>query len=189
MLGAGVAGLQAIATARRLGAVVEATFDVRKAAKEQVESLGAKFVEVETPAGEDAADRRRLRAKEVSGGVQGLEQRRCAMSSPRQGPTWSSSPPLIPGKRAPLLLTAEMVAAMKPGSSIIVDLAAEQEGNAASSTPSPASTASSCRRRDHRRREQPAERGCRSHASQMWSRNMEKLLWAAPGLGKDGYRP
>lgn len=122
ILGAGVAGLQAIATAKRLGAVVEA-FDVRTAAKEQVESLGAKFIEVPS---EEAGDAAGGYAKEMSDEYkrkQGelVHERACQADI-------VISTALIPGKPAPRLIHARTVQAMKPGS-VIVDLAAEMGGN------------------------------------------------------------
>lgn len=121
ILGAGVAGLQAIATAKRLGAVVEA-FDVRTAAKEQVESLGAKFVEVPGETGDAAGGY----AKEMSDDYkrkQGeLIHERAALAD------IVIATALIPGKPAPRLIHARTVAAMKPGS-VVVDLAAENGGN------------------------------------------------------------
>ena len=123
VLGAGVAGLQAIATARRLGAVVSA-FDVRPAVREQVESLGATFLEVELP--EARRGERRLRARSS-------RRRRSACSascSPSTSPAATSSitTALVPGRPAPQLIGADMVASMRPGS-VIVDLAAEAGGN------------------------------------------------------------
>ena len=122
ILGAGVAGLSAIGTARRLGARVEA-FDVRKVAKEQVESLGAKFVEVE---GEEDAQTAGGYAKEVSEEYKKKQAELLAKHVAKADCVITTA--LIPGKRAPVLITAEMVKAMKPGS-VIVDLAAEQHGN------------------------------------------------------------
>jgi proton-translocating NAD(P)+ transhydrogenase subunit alpha len=124
VMGAGVAGLQAIATARRLGAIVSAT-DVRLAAKEQVESLGATFLVVDVEAmkqmetaggyakemGEDFAKRQREHVAEA------LKKTDIIVTTA-----------LIPGRRAPVLITREMVAGMRPGS-VIVDLAVEQGGN------------------------------------------------------------
>jgi NAD(P) transhydrogenase subunit alpha len=123
VLGAGVAGLQAIATARRLGALVEA-FDVRPAVREQVQSLGAKFVEVEAPQ-EDAEDRGGY-AKEMSEAYK-LKQAEAIARRVKECDV-AISTALIPGKPAPRLITAEMVGTMRPGS-VIVDLAAEAGGN------------------------------------------------------------
>ena len=123
VLGAGVAGLQAIATARRLGAVVEA-FDVRSAVKEQVESLGAKFLELEwasTPRREGGY------ARELTDEEQDKQQQALADEIERAW-TSSSRPRSCPAGRAPKLVTAEAVRRMKPGS-VIVDLAGEAGGN------------------------------------------------------------
>lgn len=123
VLGAGVAGLQAIATAKRLGAVVEA-FDVRPAVKEQVESLGAKFVQVEAPQ-EDAEDAGGY-AKEMSEAYKAKQTE--AVHQHVKHSDIAISTALIPGKRAPILITADMVRDMA-GGSVIVDLAAEAGGN------------------------------------------------------------
>ncbi|MGZ8414599.1 MAG: NAD(P) transhydrogenase subunit alpha [Gemmatirosa sp.] len=123
VLGAGVAGLQAIATARRLGAVVSA-FDVRAAAREQVQSLGAKFVaaELAAPGAETAGGYAREQAAD--------EQQRtlAAIGGAIAEMDLVISTAAIPGRPAPRLITAEMVATMKPGS-VIVDVAAETGGN------------------------------------------------------------
>lgn len=124
VMGAGVAGLQAIATARRLGAVVTAT-DVRPAAKEQVESLGAKFVAViddEFKAAETAAGY----AKEMSPEYQAKQAELVSEHIKKQDIVITTA--LIPGRPAPKLVSAEQVASMKPGS-VIVDIAVEQGGN------------------------------------------------------------
>ncbi len=129
VIGAGVAGLQAIATARRLGAVVEA-YDVRPAVKEQVQSLGAKFVELPLAAGaaedkggyakaQDEAFYRRQR--ELLGRVVAESDVVIAAAA-------------VPGQKAPLLVTSDMLRGMRPGS-LIVDLAAEQGGNCEASRP------------------------------------------------------
>jgi H+-translocating NAD(P) transhydrogenase subunit alpha len=125
ILGAGVAGLQAIATARRLGAVVEA-FDVRPAVKEQVESLGAKFVDVPLAPEDQNAETKGGYAKELSEASKQLQKE--VMARHVKAADIVISTALIPGKPAPKLITAEMVAGMQPGS-VIVDLAAEQGGN------------------------------------------------------------
>jgi len=122
VMGAGVAGLQAIATARRLGAMVEA-FDVRAAAREQVESLGAKFVEV--PAEEDAEDAGGY-AKEM--GEEYKQKQAILIAEHAAKADIIITTALIPGKPAPVLVTEEMVQHMKPGS-VIVDMAAEMGGN------------------------------------------------------------
>ena len=123
VLGAGVAGLQAIATSRRLGAVVEA-FDIRPAVKEEVESLGAKFVELELE--EEELEDAGGYAKEISEESQRLERELIHEHVKRADIVISTA--LIPGKQAPLLVTEEMVRDMRPGS-VIVDLAAESGGN------------------------------------------------------------
>ena len=124
VMGAGVAGLQAIATAKRLGAVVEA-FDIRPAVKEEVQSLGAKFVEVKLAEDTVAAGGY---AKEISEEAKKRSQELVAEHVKNADVVITTAQ--VPGKRAPLLVTEEMVQAMKPGS-VIVDLAAEQGGNCA----------------------------------------------------------
>jgi H+-translocating NAD(P) transhydrogenase subunit alpha len=122
VLGAGVAGLQAIATARRLGAVVEA-FDVRPVVKEQVESLGAKFVEMEIAEDTQTAGGY---AKELSEDTHRREME--LLHKHARGSDVIITTALIPGRPAPVLITEEMVQDMQPGS-VIVDLAAENGGN------------------------------------------------------------
>lgn len=122
VLGAGVAGLQAIATAKRLGAVVEA-FDVRPAVKEQVESLGAKFIEVPL---EDEGEGSGGYAKELSQKAQD-KQREIIHEHVKKSDLVITTA-LIPGKKAPILITKSMVDDMNPGS-VVVDLAAVQGGN------------------------------------------------------------
>lgn len=172
VLGAGVAGLSAIGTGKRLGARVEA-FDVRKVVKEQVESLGAKFVEVDSQ--EDAQTAGGY-AKEVSEEYKKKQAEAIARHVAKADAIICTA--LIPGKRAPVLVTDEMVRSMKPGS-VVVDLAAEQGGNCEGAVAGqtvvkhgvtivgtldlPSNVA--------------------VHASQMWSRNMEKLLFH---VTKDG---
>jgi NAD(P) transhydrogenase subunit alpha len=123
VVGAGVAGLQAIASAKRLGAVVEA-YDVRPVVKEQVESLGAKFVEIaiDTATSQDKGGY----AKEL--GEETLRRQRELMHKTVAANDVVITTALIPGKPAPKLITAEMVRAMAPGS-VVVDLAAERGGN------------------------------------------------------------
>lgn len=123
VLGAGVAGLQAIATAKRLGAVVEA-FDIRPAVKEQVESLGAKFVEV--PDLDEDTETKGGYAKELSDDKQ--ERQRQVIHEHAKKSDIIITTALIPGKPAPKLITEQMVHDMHPGS-VVVDLAAEQGGN------------------------------------------------------------
>ena len=122
VLGAGVAGLQAIATARRLGAVVSG-FDIRPAVKEQVESLGARFVAVGL---DERAEDAKGYAREVS--AEAARKQRELLVEELKTTDACVTTALIPGKRAPTLITAAMVEAMRPGS-VIVDLAAEQGGN------------------------------------------------------------
>jgi NAD(P) transhydrogenase subunit alpha len=126
VMGAGVAGLQAVATARRLGAVVTAT-DVRPAAKEQVESLGAKFIAVEDEEFKEAETAAGY-AKEMSADYQAKQAALVADHIKKQDIVITTA--LIPGRPAPRLVSAEHVASMKPGS-VIVDLAVEQGGNVA----------------------------------------------------------
>ncbi len=123
VIGAGVAGLQAIATAKRLGAIVQA-YDVRPAVKEQVESLGAKFVELPL----EAAD-----AQDKGGYARAMDEsfyrrQRETMLKVVAASEVVITTAAVPGKKAPILLTAEMVDAMPPGA-VIVDVAAEQGGN------------------------------------------------------------
>jgi len=129
VIGAGVAGLQAIGTARRLGAVVEA-YDTRPVVKEQVESLGAKFVEfgLETKNAQAATGYAKAQSEEFYQRQQALMARSVAAADV------VVTTALVPGKRAPVLITEEMVRGMRPGS-VIVDLAAEQGGNCALTEP------------------------------------------------------
>ena len=165
VLGAGVAGLQAIATARRLGAVVSA-FDVRPAVKEQVESLGAKFLQLEIGEQAEAAGGY---AKQLSEETQRRELAFIAQHVKDADVVITTA--AIPGKRAPILITADAVRGMKPGA-VIVDLAAETGGNCELSEPgetilrhgvkilAPLNVPSTL-----------AE-----HASQLYARNIEALL-------------
>ncbi len=164
VLGAGVAGLQAIGTARRLGAVVEA-FDVRKVVKEQVESLGAKFVNVDTADAQTAGGY----AKEVSE----EDKRKQAEAIARHVKTADVviATALIPGQRAPILVTEEMVRSMKAGS-VIVDLAAEQQGNCALTETGKVVEKHGVTIMGLL--DLPSRMS--QHASQMFSRNVEKLL-------------
>ena len=164
VLGAGVAGLQAIATARRLGAIVSAT-DVRPAAKQEVESLGAKFVGVTI---EDAATSggyaRQLtdeeRAKQAEMVAEALKTQDLVITTA-----------LIPGRKAPVLITKAMVESMKPGS-VIVDLAAETGGNCE------LTEAGQTVERDGVRIIGPLDlpSDLPGHASQLYSKNLENLL-------------
>ncbi len=123
VIGGGVAGLQAIATAKRLGAVVQA-YDVRPAVKEQVESLGGKFVELPLEAGD---------AQDAGGYARAMDEsfyrrQRETMAKVVAGVDVVIATAAVPGKKAPVLITGDMVDAMPPGS-VIVDVAAEQGGN------------------------------------------------------------
>ena len=133
IMGAGVAGLQAIATAKRLGAVIEAS-DVRPAVKEQIESLGAKFLDVPFITEEE---------KEIAQGVGGYARPMPADWMRRQGELVHErakqadiiiTTALIPGRKAPILISEETVKAMKPGS-VILDMAVDQGGNCPLSEP------------------------------------------------------
>jgi len=124
IMGVGVAGLQAIATARRLGAIVTAT-DVRPATEEQVASLGGKFIAVKNAEFEQAQTSGGY-AKEMSDDYKRQQAELVAGHIAKQDIVITTA--LIPGRKAPVLVNAEMVAAMKPGS-VIVDLAVEQGGN------------------------------------------------------------
>ncbi|MCH8244225.1 MAG: Re/Si-specific NAD(P)(+) transhydrogenase subunit alpha, partial [Planctomycetes bacterium] len=123
IVGAGVAGLQAIATAKRLGAIVHA-YDVRAEVKEQIESLGAKFVEMELDAG-DAQDKGGY-AKDM--GEEFLKKQRELMTKVVAESHIVVTTAAIPGRKSPVIVTADMVKGMMPGS-VIVDLAAERGGN------------------------------------------------------------
>ncbi|WP_394849056.1 Re/Si-specific NAD(P)(+) transhydrogenase subunit alpha [Pendulispora brunnea] len=172
VLGAGVAGLQAIGTARRLGAVVEA-FDVRRVVKEQVESLGARFVEVDSD--EDAQTAGGY-AKETSEAYKAKQAEAIARHVQKADVVISTA--LIPGQRAPILVTEDMVKSMRPGS-VIVDLAAEQQGNCALTEPGKSVVAHGVNILG----EFDLPSRVAIHASQMYARNMEKLLFH---LCKDG---
>ncbi len=174
IIGAGVAGLQAIATARRLGARVEA-YDVRPAVKEQVQSLGARFVEMALETG-DAEDKGGYaKAQDESF----YRRQREMMLKVIAGSDVVITTALIPGKRAPILVTAEMVDGMAPGS-VVVDLAAERGGNCELTRPD----------------EIVHHRGVTiigpsnppalvpNHASQMYAKNITTFLTHL--LGKDG---
>ncbi len=165
VLGAGVAGLQAIATARRLGAVVEA-FDVRPAVKEEVMSLGATFVDL--PLGEAGVGAGGY-AKELD--AQRQEQVRQTIDSRLAQTDVLITTASIPGRRAPLLVTAEMVAHMKPGS-VIVDLAAESGGNCAVTRAGETVLHAGV----HVLGPLDIAATLPTHASQMYSRNLSALL-------------
>jgi NAD(P) transhydrogenase subunit alpha len=166
VVGAGVAGLQAIATARRLGAAVEA-YDIRPDTREQVQSLGAKFVELplEAAGAQDAGGYARAMDESF------YRRQRETMSRVVAASDVVITTAAVPGQKAPVLVTAEMVEAMRPGS-VVVDLAAEQGGNCALTQPGrtvthqgvtvlgPVNVAASVP----------------YHASQMLSRNLASLL-------------
>jgi len=130
VMGVGVAGLQAIATAKRLGAIVSAS-DVRPATKEQVESLGGTFVAVMDDEFKNAQTAGGY-AKEMSKEYQAKQAALIAETIKKQDIVITTA--LIPGRKAPVLVSEEMVKTMKPGS-VIVDLAAEQGGNCPLSKP------------------------------------------------------
>ncbi len=172
IIGVGVAGLQAIATARRLGAVVEA-FDIRPEVKEQVLSLGAKFVEAKVAVDSNAGGGY---AKEVSEDTKKLLQDALAERVAASDIVITTAQ--VPGRKAPVLVTAAMVARMKPGA-VVIDLAAEQGGNVEGSKPG-----------------QTVETGgvkiigpanlpatLPTHASQLFSKNIQALVTL---LVKDG---
>jgi H+-translocating NAD(P) transhydrogenase subunit alpha len=174
IMGAGVAGLQAISTARRLGAKVEA-YDVRPAVKEQVQSLGAKFVELPL----DSAD-----AEDKGGYAKAQDEafykrQREMMVKVVAASDVVITTALIPGKPAPILLTTEMVEAMAPGS-VVVDLAAERGGNCELTKPDQVVTHHGVTILGPSN--PPAL--VPYHASQMYSKNITTFL--AHLLGKDG---
>ncbi|MBU0945587.1 MAG: Re/Si-specific NAD(P)(+) transhydrogenase subunit alpha [Proteobacteria bacterium] len=165
VLGAGVAGLMACATAKRLGGVVEA-FDVRPEVKEQVNSVGAKFVEV--PVKEDGSGGGGY-AKEMSAEY---KQKQAELISKHIAKSDVVIPTaLIPGKKAPILITEEQVKSMKPGS-VIVDLAAEMGGNCAVTTVGKNTVVHGVTIIGHANLPSTMS----FHASQMFSKNVEKFL-------------
>ncbi|HEX6624704.1 MAG TPA: Re/Si-specific NAD(P)(+) transhydrogenase subunit alpha [Pyrinomonadaceae bacterium] len=166
VLGAGVAGLQAIATARRLGAVVEA-YDVRAAAGEQVRSLGAKFLEVDL-GGIETEDKGGY-AKELT--PEALERGRQLIAEHARTADVIVTTAQVPGRPAPLLVTAEAVAGMRRGS-VIVDLAGASGGNCAASRPGETTDASGVRVMCPLNL--PAT--VPVHASQLYSRNVTAFL-------------
>ena len=166
VIGAGVAGLQAIATANRLGAVVKA-YDVRPAVKEQVESLGARFVEMELETG-DAEDKGGY-AKAL--GEDFYRKQREMMMTVVKDSDVVITTALIPGKKAPILLTKEMVEVM-PAGSVIVDLAAEKGGNCELTKPDEIFKHGEVTIIGHANLPATAP----YHASQMYSKNITNLL-------------
>lgn len=165
VLGAGVAGLQAIATAKRLGAVVEA-YDVRSAAKEQVESLGAKFVNLEVADGTGQGGY----AKELSDDQKLKQQQALAAVIAKQDVVITTA--MIPGRAAPILITSSMVEGMKEGA-VVVDVAAERGGNCELTKPGERITTKGGILIIG---DKNLASGIPFTASQMYSRNMEKLI-------------
>jgi NAD(P) transhydrogenase subunit alpha len=165
VLGAGVAGLQAIATARRLGAVVQG-FDVRAAVKEQVESLGAKFLEFDLGGDLEGAGGY---AKELTAEQQARQQELMAEAIGKVDVVITTA--LVPGRRAPILVTEEAVQKMKPGS-VIVDLAGEAGGNCELSEPG----ASIIRHDVKILAPLNVPSTMAEHASQLYARNIQALL-------------
>jgi proton-translocating NAD(P)+ transhydrogenase subunit alpha len=165
ILGAGVAGLQAIATARRLGAVVQG-FDVRAAVKEQVESLGATFLEFDLGGDLEGAGGY---AKELTPEQQARQQELMAEAIGKVDVVITTA--LVPGRRAPILVTEEAVKLMKPGS-VVVDLAGEQGGNCELSEPG-----QTVLRHDVKiAAPLNVPSTMAEHASQLYARNIEALL-------------
>ncbi len=173
VLGAGVAGLQAIATARRLGAVVQG-FDVRAAVKEQVESLGAHFLEFDLGGDLEGAGGY---AKELTPEQQARQQELMAEAIGKVDVVITTA--LVPGRRAPILVTEEAVKKMKPGS-VIVDLAGEAGGNCALSEPGQTVLV------NHVKILAPLNvpSTLAEHASQLYARNIQALLGLM--IGEDG---
>lgn len=165
VLGAGVAGLQAIATARRLGAVVEA-FDVRRAVRGQVESLGAKYIEPWLDETAESAEGYASQLTEAS-----LERVRRAIRLSLANADICITTALVPQRRAPILITREMLEQMRPGS-VLVDLAAEQGGNCELTKPGEDVVRGGVTIIG--RRNLAAE--VAQDASRMYSRNIESLL-------------
>jgi NAD(P) transhydrogenase subunit alpha len=165
VLGAGVAGLQAIATARRLGAVVQG-FDVRSAVKEQVESLGATFLEFDLGGDLEGAGGY---AKELTPEQQQRQQELMAEAIGKVDVVITTA--LVPGRRAPILVTEEAVKLMKPGS-VVIDLAGEQGGNCELSEPGKTITAHDVI--ISAPLNVPSTMA--EHASQLYARNIEALL-------------
>ena len=165
VLGAGVAGLQAIATARRLGAVVQG-FDVRAAVKEQVESLGAKFLEFDLGGDLEGAGGY---AKELTPEQQERQQELMAEAIGKVDVVITTA--LVPGRRAPILVTEQAVKLMKPGS-VVVDLAAEQGGNCELTEPGKTITVHDVKVAGPLN----VPSTVAEHASQLYARNIESLL-------------
>jgi NAD(P) transhydrogenase subunit alpha len=166
VLGAGVAGLMACATAKRLGAVVEAT-DVRPVVKEQVQSVGAKFLEVES---EESGEAEGGYAKEMSEEYKRKQAEMIARHIAKSDVVIPTA--LIPGRKAPILITEQHVKSMKPGS-VIVDLAAEMGGNCELTEPNRNVTRHGVLIIGHTNLPSTMS----YHASQMFSKNIEKFLF------------
>ena len=171
VLGAGVAGLQAIATARRLGAVVEA-YDVRPAVKDEVKSLGATFVELPLEAQEGAGGYAREQSEEF------LRRQRELIGDHVAASDVVITTAAVPGRKAPILVTQDMVARMRPGS-VIVDLAADTGGNVDITKPGEVSTVNGVTIDGTKN----VASTMPVHASQLFSRNVSTLLLS---LVKDG---
>ncbi|MGH7046222.1 MAG: Re/Si-specific NAD(P)(+) transhydrogenase subunit alpha [Stellaceae bacterium] len=176
VMGAGVAGLQAIATARRLGAIVQAT-DVRAAAKEQVESLGATFLSVDDDAAR-AAETAGGYAREMGEDYQRRQREKVSEALKRTDVVICTA--LIPGRAAPVLLTRAMVAELSPGS-IVIDLAVEAGGNVEGSEPGEiVTTTNGVKIIGHIN----VPSRIATDASQLYARNLFSFL--TPLIGKDG---
>ena len=171
VLGAGVAGLQAIATARRLGAVVEA-YDVRPAVKDEVKSLGASFVELPLEAQEGTGGYAREQSEEF------LRRQRELIGDHVAASDVVITTAAVPGRKAPILVTQDMVARMRPGS-VIVDLAADTGGNVDITKPGEVSTVNGVTIDGTKN----VASTMPVHASQLFSRNVSTLLLS---LVKDG---
>ena len=171
VLGAGVAGLQAIATARRLGAVVEA-YDVRPAVKDEVKSLGASFVELALEAQEGAGGYAREQSEEF------LRRQRELIGDHVAASDVVITTAAVPGRKAPILVTKDMVARMRPGS-VIVDLAADTGGNVDITKPGDVITVGGVTIDGTRN----VASTMPVHASQLFSRNVSTLLLS---IVKDG---
>lgn len=175
VLGAGVAGLQAIATAKRLGAETWG-YDIRAAVREQVESLGARFVDLDEGAPADMETEGGY-AKELAEEEQARKRELLATHVAKADVVITTA--LVPGRRAPILITADMVRRMKPGS-VIVDLAGDSGGNCELSDPGGVARAGGVE--IHAPLNVPAT--LPAHASQLLARNLSALL--KPMIGPDG---
>ncbi|MDA3949049.1 MAG: Re/Si-specific NAD(P)(+) transhydrogenase subunit alpha [Spirochaeta sp.] len=166
IVGVGVAGLQAIATARRLGAVVSA-YDIRPAVKEQVESLGARFVEIDLDAGETESGGGY--AREMDAEFYRKQQEKMLEVVAESDVVITTA--AIPGRKAPVLITEEMVAAMHPGA-VIVDIAAERGGNCELTRPGETVLVNGV----HILGPENIAAGVANHASQLFSKNITTFL-------------